>query len=489
MEFVNHTPFPALAFAGIDQFDQGFHVLVLRQTLTWGDDGELIFADSQAPLCEVDEYFGAMNASSVRVESDLCQYKPKCDVIVNATAYAPQMTGPAQSLLRRFEVRLVVKRPDTPAPLPPEPQGLNPLTSASPAERAQWRAAAAHAQAHAIPGQRLIDKTLTVTGERWFREKQWPFRLFWWVLKWASLGLIRRNPWKLTAPQKLTALPLRYEYAFGGQCRIDAGDNAAKRVNKKLRLTPEQQAQHPDQPAPIAHTVCELNPIGLGYSEAWHLKASKQKRVAAPQIETPTAPISAKLFWHAQNGKLKREEAPLAAFTPAGLSVNPKSHPARRKLGGTIDTAFIQSDKWLPDDFDFGVWNAAPSDQQIEFLQGDEIIELTNLCAPSTPGATTDPRGNTQLTLTLPANVCFSLVRLDSGEMFIHPLQLDTVIVEPETANVSLVWRTVLAQEPDAPIRAIEARLQSRAEYTQLQAEIERITQVLNTPAETAHAE
>ena len=53
--------------------------------------------------------------------------------------------------------------------------------------------------------------------------------------------------------------------------------------------------------------------------------------------------------------------------------------------------------------------------------------------------------------------------------------------------SVSLVWRTVLAQDSDTPIRAIEARLQSREEYAQLQAEIERITQVLNT--EAAHAE
>ena len=347
----------------------------------------------------------------------------------------------------------------------------------------------AYAQSHPIPGALLLDKTLTISGERLFRKKAWPFRLFWWAVKWASLTIFRRNPWKLTSPPKLITLPLRYESAFGGQCRINLDDKAAKRVPKKLQLTPEQQTQHPEQPAPIAHTVCELNPIGLGYAEAWYLKATKLKRVAAPQIETPTAPISAKLFWRALNGKLKRAKPQqLAPFTPAGFGAIHKSHPMRRKLGGTIDAAFAQSDKWLPDDFDFGVWNAAPSEQQTDFLQGDEIIELTNLCAPDTPGATTERNGDTKLTLTLPANVCFSLVRLASGEMFIHPLHLDTVIVEPETHSVSLVWRAVLAQEADTLIRAIETRLQSRAEFAQLQTEIERITQVLNTP-ETAHAE
>ena len=487
MEFVNHTPFPALAFAGIDQHDQHFHVLVLRQTLRFAN-GQLEYADSQEPLCEVDEFFGEMNISSVRQESDLCQYKPQCDIIVNATAHAP-----GGKRTQHFQTRLTVRASNTPAPLPEPPRGLNPFQAPSDREMTLWRHAVNYAQSHPIPGAILIDKTLSISGERLFRKKAWPFRLFWWAVKWASLTIIQRNPWKLTAPQKLITLPLRYEHAFGGQCRINADQTAARRVKKKLRLSPEQQAQHPEQPAPIAHTVCELNPIGLGYSEVWHLKATKQKRVPAPQIEIPTAPISAKLFWHALNGKLKRAKPQqLAPFTPAGFGVVPKSHPMRRKLGGTIDTAFIQSDQWLPHDFDFGVWNAAPPDQQTDFLQGDETIELTNLCAPNTPGATTERNGDTKLTLTLPANVCFSLVRLESGEMFIHPLYLDTLIVETDTegaANVSLVWRTVLTQDPETPIRALEARMQSRAEHAQLQAEIKRITQVLNTPTETTHAE
>ena len=482
MEFTNHTPFPALAFAGIDQHEQRFHVLVLRQTLSFAS-GALEYADAQAPLCEADEFFGEPNTTSVRQESDLCQYKPQCDIIVNATAHAPG-GKPA----RHFEVRLRLRNSSRPTALPEPPRGLNPLQDPSDKEVANWQRAVAYAKSHPIPGAVLLDKTLTISGERCFRKKAWPFRLFWWALKWGSLGLIRRNPWKLTAPKKLTELALHYEYAYGGQCRINQDDKAAKRIKKKLHLTPEQQAQHPDQPAPVAHTVCELNSLGRGYSEAWHLEATKLKQITAPQIETPTAPIKAKLFWRALNGKLKRAKPQqLAAFVPAGFGVVPKSHPARRKLGGTIDAAFVQSNKWLPEDFDFGVWNAAPLDQRTDLLRGDEIIELTNLCAPGTPGAITDKRGNTQLSFALPANVCISLVRLQSGEMFIHPLHLDTVIVEPETHSVSLVWRAVLAQDSDTPIRAIETRLQSGAEYAQLQAEIERITQVLNT--EAAHAE
>lgn len=52
MQFTNHAPFPALAFAGIDQRGRSFHVVALRQAFTWGavaavdyqavqEDGEL----------------------------------------------------------------------------------------------------------------------------------------------------------------------------------------------------------------------------------------------------------------------------------------------------------------------------------------------------------------------------------------------------------------------------------------------------------------
>ena len=105
MDFINHTPFPALAFEGIDQHNQQFHVVVLRQTLTWNQHGKLIYADQQQPLCEADQFLGATNQSVVRQESDLCHYKPRCDVIVNAVAHAPR-GRPAL----RFAVRLVLKR-------------------------------------------------------------------------------------------------------------------------------------------------------------------------------------------------------------------------------------------------------------------------------------------------------------------------------------------------------------------------------------------
>jgi hypothetical protein len=126
MEFRNHTPFPALAFEGIDPSGQQFHVVVMRQTFTWCDNGVAYYADEQEPVYEEDTYFGAIATSAVRQESDLCHYKPRCDIIVNATAYAPQ--GLRQ---RRFSVGLRVFRPDEPVRLPEPPRGLNPFLAPS----------------------------------------------------------------------------------------------------------------------------------------------------------------------------------------------------------------------------------------------------------------------------------------------------------------------------------------------------------------------
>lgn len=479
MELTNHTPFPALAFEGIDQHDQSFHVIALRQTLTWDEHGILAYADEQAPLCEVDTFFGDMNASSVRQESDLCQYKPKCDVIINATAYAPKGKP-----VTHFNVRLMVRRPDVPAPLPERPQGLNPFVAPEPEVLDQWRAAVEQAKGRSIPGAHLIDKTLTVTGEHRFARRAWPYRAICALVKQLTFGVINLPAWKLSNPAIVAQIPLRSEYAFGGQCRINAGDKAAKRLQKKHRLTPEQLASHPDAALPppqqpIAHTVFDGNPIGRGFAERWYLKTVGVKQIPAPQIEYPQAPVSLGHFMACLDGKLKSENGDRVC---AGLGIRAKSHPERIRLAGTIDEAFAKSDAWLPEDFDFAVWNAAPVDQQTAFLTGDEVIELTNLCDPEAVGARQNARGDTVLTLALPRHACYLLVRLQAGEMFAHPMSIDTVIVEPDSRCLTLVWRTVLAKDDEVPIRAVEARMQTFDERNQLRQEIEQIKTRIEVP-------
>ena len=60
-------------------------------------DGEVCpLADEQVPLVMADEYWGEPGYSAPRYEVDFALRKPRCDVLLNATAYAPgrQARGP-----------------------------------------------------------------------------------------------------------------------------------------------------------------------------------------------------------------------------------------------------------------------------------------------------------------------------------------------------------------------------------------------------------
>jgi hypothetical protein len=419
MDVVNRTPFPAAAFDAVDQHAQQFQVFVLRQTLSFSS-GQFEYADKQMPLCAADTPFEDGTSTGIRQESDYCPFKPKCDVIVHAVARAPNGAE-----VRDFLVRLGVARG----------RGKNLKI--------------------------LIDKTLRITGERLFKEKIWPTRFLQWVIKWSTFTLIRPNPWKLTRARRFESLPLRDEHAYGGQCRINQGERDARWVPKAHRLTPEQVASHPDAGMPggimpVAHAVFDANPIGVGFAPHWYLKAALKSKVPAPRIERPALPITARQFWELQKPSKKNVK-----IEPVGLGVRSKLHPERRALLGTASNAFAHTKTALPGDFDFGIWNAAPPDQQVDGLTGGDLIELANLCPTDVPGLDRDKEGSTYLRVRLPEHECFVLLLLDEGSARTHPLVIDTVLIEPEDYAVTLVWRATMPKEEVANVVACEFRMRS----------------------------
>lgn len=411
MEFLNHSGLPADAFQPVDQFDQNFHVFVARQTLSFAS-GVLRLAEVQQPLCTADRGFDDGLTGSVRQESDYCPFKPYCDVIVNATAHPP--TG---RTVKSYPVRLRL-----------------------------WR-----------QGERVcvVDKTLTVFGERQIKRRSIPSRLLRYLVKLLTLALVRPAPWRITAPLACYPMPVRYEFAYGGECLVKADDARVKAVPKKLRLTAEQAASHPaattGEAPPIAHTAFDPNPIGRGFAHAWYLRARRISTLAAPQILVEGAEWTAKTFcrWFAPQRLKECENS--AMRQPAGFGALAKTHPDRRTLVGTVDAAFIASDAHLPADFDFAIWNAAPKDQQIEYPNGGEEFELANLCAAETPGTRKDAGGNRYLRLTLPRGQCtLRFSRAGSGDLIV-PMMIDTILIEPEERTISVVWRrTILIEEVDS---------------------------------------
>lgn len=92
---------------------------------------------------------------------------------------------------------------------------------------------------------------------------------------------------------------------------------------------------------------------------------------------------------------------------------------------------------WLPEDFDYAHFNAAPLDQRVPgYLRGDEEIELQNL-VPDCPVYRTQLPG---LRLR-----CFLREAMDasedSGEVREVPLVLDTLWIDSDTGQLILVWR------------------------------------------------
>lgn len=469
MEFRNHTPFPALAFEGVDQHDQRFHVVALRQTLDLTEEGP-IYADDQQPLREEDVCFGEIGRSGVREESDLCHFKPKCDVVVNGTAHAP---GGRAAV--RFDVRLVVRKPDSPPrALPEPPQGLNPLMSASPEAMKEWARECAVWSGRREPGQTLIDKTLVVTGERLLRKSSFASSWTARMCRWMTLGLFRVVPWTLSPPNPCVTVPLRPELAFGGECLVCADSAVAVRVPEGRRSKRANEGT-----SPVAHTAFAANPIGVGWSEDWYLEASRMTRLPAPQIEFPDAPFDVSVFGRAVSGKALPEWQQVAGF-----GVRPKGHPERAPLVGTVDEAFIESDSCLPQDFDFAVWNAAPPDQQIEYPAGGEVIELTNLFPSDAPGVSVDAKGNTVMRFALPSHLAFVRVRLEDGACFRLPMCIDTVLIDTDRRRLSMVWRRIVGKVREAPVRVLEAGVLSvdqRRERERLFAEWDRQAREMET--------
>lgn len=459
MEFRNLTPFDVLCFASLDAHDTPHRTIVMRvgYRITRDAQGVTVLTpmDEEAvPLCLEDECFDALNTSSPRQESDLAPYKPACDVMVIGSAHAPQ--GRPQPKVR---VNCRIQRPDGAMPLPERPLGLNPFMAPSPDALNAWQAATQRAQGTSKPGEVLLDKTLIVTGERHFRRLPWPLVPLGKLVQLLSLGGVKPKPWRLTAPAPFTTLPLRYEYAWGGQSRINAGEAAAKRVPKAARLTRLQRAEHPDAQLPeteqaVAHDVCEYNPLGRGAVSGWWLKATRAKSVPAPRIERPNARVSAKDFW--RNAQ-KPAELASASCLPAGFGALARAWQPRRALAGTYDQHWLDTrHPWLPEDFDFAYWNCAPSDQQVPYLVGDEWLSFTNLCAADAPGVQTDQDGNHVLRCALPRHRAFVLTRWHDGLLLPLPMRIDTLIADLDAHRIDLVWRLVLPES--LPIRVAEAR-------------------------------
>jgi len=90
MDFVNVTKMPAGWTMGFDCDGRELLIVVIKATFNLFSSGQPPeFAKEQAPLVEADVFTGEPGFSATLYETDYSHRKPKCDVLLNGSAYAP----------------------------------------------------------------------------------------------------------------------------------------------------------------------------------------------------------------------------------------------------------------------------------------------------------------------------------------------------------------------------------------------------------------
>lgn len=198
----------------------------------------------------------------------------------------------------------------------------------------------------------------------------------------------------------------------------------------------------PDGPEFLLNEVCYSNPLGRGWIEERHIETMRKAelepldRIPVPQIHAlGGATVQPVCVRHPDRIDPESPDefiriAKGYGAHPAGLGIVGRPWVPRLQLAGTYDEKW-KAERWpcLPNDFDFGYWNCAPRDQQLEMLPPDARIELWNLADPSLTA-------NGYLCVDLPDDWPFSHVHLHDGLALPLPMMTDTLIIDTEAMTV-----------------------------------------------------
>ncbi|MGS0892047.1 DUF2169 family type VI secretion system accessory protein [Burkholderia stagnalis] len=408
MEFRNLTPLHAMTFDAVDMQQNEFHVAVMRvgyrvvrRSGATGDEPthtcELLEGDDALSLVMADEYDGEVNRSSVKFESDLAPFKPRCDVLVRATGYAPKGV-PATTWGARFRAF------DGPA--------------------------------------KIIDKGLRLMGARSFRRG---------LLGW------RAGP---PAPCVEVPIRWEYAFG-GASHVVQAASGKADGEPPMETVLNEVCFTNPLGSGWIEKRYLSLaGKKDVRCTSSVLETATSGERineVRACQIEAWGHPISSVVVGEHPSGELDArrmaEVSSTYAATPVGLGPVGRAWTPRLQRAGTYDEAW-QRDTWpyLPQDFDFRYWNGAPDDQQIAWPTQDFAFELVNLAAP-------EHTANGYLRARLPGHRAVTVLRFEHGAVAPIATRLDTILIDTEAMQVVLTWRAVFPANP--PVRVCEMRFET----------------------------
>jgi len=166
---------------------------------------------------------------------------------------------------------------------------------------------------------------------------------------------------------------------------------------------------------PKKHRWYLLNHAGVGFHADTSPKALNDRPL--PNTEVVNQPVS----------------QPGGGYTPMAFGPVGRAWQPRVKWAGTYDKQWLDNKApFLPDDFDDRYFQAAPADQQTDYLRGGEEVVLTHL----TPGGRLAFR---MPDFTLPV----AIVHKDGSRRDGSPV-VDTVTFEPDLKRFTVVWRASL---------------------------------------------
>ena len=190
-------------------------------------------------------------------------------------------------------------------------------------------------------------------------------------------------------PQSFTVMPISYDRAFGGS-----------------------DDKHPDK---SKHSAFMPNPIGRGYHA--NISHDLMDGTCLPNTEEQGQPV----------------RLPAGKYRPMAFGVVGRNWEPRYKLAGTYDQGWIDDVfPFLPADFNNGYYQAAPLDQQIDHLKGNEMVELINLTVSG------------RTVFRLPKKEIPVVFFLKKGGKEERQAVADTVVIEPDLNRFSITWRAHL---------------------------------------------
>jgi len=232
----------------------------------------------------------------------------------------------------------------------------------------------------------------------------------------------------------------------GGTTSFPVRLRVGERVRELKVFGPWKWITMPGVPGEVPGPSGPLVPVPLTYSNAWG-----GSDYPLNPLGSGRAGEKAHLLEYPDFNITSRD----AVVGPAVFAPMPPDAPLRRAKLGSYDERWLKERwPWLPHDFDYSYYNAAPERQWMPgYLRGDEKLSFENM-HPTMPNYRTQLPGlRARCFVTKVTNWRVDLKPEEAERSFLEvPMHLDTLWADMDHEKLVLVWRGV------TPVRSLKLR-------------------------------